>query len=77
MNSTGLRSISWTAEYLNVPPRTLYAWVKAGLIPHLRIGRRVFFREDSLEEFLSSGGSPLGNLANQTASLDSDVPLRE
>ena len=40
---------------------SLLELAKQGIIPHIRIGRRVFFRQDSLDKWLDdleTGGTP-------------------
>ena len=36
----------------------MWAWARADQIPAVRIGRRVYFRTESLDAFVESGGSP-------------------
>ena len=41
------------AEYLNVPPTTIYAWRYRGKGPQgFRVGRHLRFREGDVEEWL-------------------------
>jgi len=42
------------ANYLGVSERTLQKWVKLGTVPHYRIGRKVYFEESRLLEFVES-----------------------
>lgn len=42
------------AERLNISVRTLQKLVKSGECPHVRIGRKVFFTEGILVEFIES-----------------------
>lgn len=37
---------------LGISAWTLYEWVKAGEIPHIKIGKRVLFRRQTLLEWL-------------------------
>jgi excisionase family DNA binding protein len=40
------------AKMLSVSQRTLWSWTKAGIIPHIRIGRCVIYPADSLRIWL-------------------------
>lgn len=42
------------AERLGIPVYSVYALAREGEIPHLRIGRRVRFREEDLEAWEDS-----------------------
>lgn len=42
------------AERLSVSPLTLRRWARDSKIESVRLGRRVVFREDSLEAFVQS-----------------------
>jgi excisionase family DNA binding protein len=43
-----------TATFLGVSKRTLGEWVKSGAVPHYKVGRRVYFDEGQLFEWLES-----------------------
>jgi excisionase family DNA binding protein len=43
-----------TADILGCHTETLYRWVKAGLIPHIRVGGRVKFSAAAIEEYLQA-----------------------
>ncbi len=45
-------SVSEAAEMLGVGQATLYQYVRAGLIPHVRIGRRIVIPLKALEEWM-------------------------
>ena len=47
------------AELLNLPITTIYEHARTGLLPCVRIGRAVRFRQSDLEAFISNGGSAL------------------
>ena len=41
------------AEYLGVSPRTVARWTKRGVLPHVRLGRRVIrYRERDLDSLV-------------------------
>lgn len=41
-----------TAERLRIKPDTLQRWVAARKVPHIRMGRRVLFRERHVDEII-------------------------
>lgn len=46
------------AAYLRVPRTTLYEWLSCGIIPSLRLGKRIIrIRKSDLDAFVASGGS--------------------
>jgi excisionase family DNA binding protein len=55
-----LMTYAQAAEYLQLPRGTLYAMVSRGLIPHLRVSRRlVRFSKESLERWLAERARPV------------------
>jgi excisionase family DNA binding protein len=40
-NVPGTCRVDEAAARLGVGPKTVYAWIAAGLIPHVRVGRRI------------------------------------
>ena len=46
------------AERLRIHPITLTRYANAGKIDHLKIGKRVFFTEKQLEDFLTNSVVP-------------------
>jgi excisionase family DNA binding protein len=44
-----------TADSLRVSCHTIRQWVYQGRIPHVRIGRRVFFRESDIASIIKNG----------------------
>jgi len=49
-----LVGIREAARLLSISDRTLFTLTKAGKVPHVRINRRVLYRPDSLQEWLSA-----------------------
>ncbi len=43
-----------TASYLHISISTLYRWVHQKKIKHAKIGSRVLFSQDSLDEFINN-----------------------
>lgn len=62
-----LWSAEETAPRLGLKPVQLYAMVRANLVPHIRVGRRVMFSPRALEDWIGSGGSPLAGGWRRTA----------
>ena len=49
-------------EYLRIRPRQLYTWRMQGLIPFIRIGRALRYRQSDLDRALDAltvGGEPI------------------
>lgn len=49
-----LLTIDELAEVLSVKKSTIYQWVHMGLIPHIKVGRLLRFREEDIEKWLIS-----------------------
>lgn len=49
-----LLTIDELAEVLSLKKSTIYQWVHLGLIPHMKVGRLLRFRERDIEKWLSS-----------------------
>ena len=48
-----LINVDTTAEVLGVAPKTIRKWVSARCIPFVKVGKRVMFRQRSLELWLN------------------------
>jgi len=49
-----LLTIDELAEVLTVKKSTIYQWVHLGLIPHIKVGRLLRFKEESIQKWLIS-----------------------
>jgi DNA binding domain, excisionase family len=49
-----LLNIKEAASYLRISVSTLYRWVHQKKIKHAKIGSRVLFSQDSLDEFINN-----------------------
>jgi len=49
-----LLTIDELAEVLSAKKSTIYQWVHLGLIPHVKVGRLLRFREEDIEKWLAS-----------------------
>lgn len=47
-----LMTMSEIAQELNNSPHTIRSWVRAGFIPHLRVGRQIRFDLDEVRAWL-------------------------
>lgn len=45
-------TVKETSEFLGVSVDTIYRMVRQKQIPHFRVRKRIFFRADSLEEWM-------------------------
>lgn len=46
--------VAEAARILGVAQTTLYDWVRAGKVPHYKLGERVRFRASELDEWVTS-----------------------
>lgn len=53
MNNT-LLNVQETASYLHISISTLYRWIHQKKIKHVKIGSRVLFSQDDLNEFINN-----------------------
>ena len=49
-----LKTIKDISEYLNVKELTIYSWINKGIIPHYKIESTIRFKENEINEWLSS-----------------------
>ncbi len=49
-----LLTIDELAEVLSVKKSTIYQWVHLGLIPHIKVGRLLRFKEGNIQKWLVS-----------------------
>lgn len=54
-----LRDARWAAEFLGMAVPRVYERARQGIIPHVRIGRRIMFDPVMVEEWLRNGGKAL------------------
>lgn len=47
-------SIKETSEYTSLPVKTLYEWASLGRIPSIKLGRRVLFDLNDIDNFMAS-----------------------
>lgn len=47
-------NIKEVSEYTSLPTKTLYEWASLGRIPSIKLGRRVLFDLNDIDNFMSS-----------------------
>ena len=52
-------TVRQVGEALGVPPSTVRFWIRTGLLPAVRAGRRVLIHEHDLRRFLVPATAPL------------------
>lgn len=57
LNTRRLVDVEYPKERLGEPEWRIYELCRKGLIPHVRIGRRVKFDPQAIEEWISKGGA--------------------
>lgn len=50
-------SVSQTARYMGLSPKTIYAWAEKGAMPACKVGRVWRFDKIELDEFVRSQGA--------------------
>ena len=55
--ATTIRTAGWLAEKLQCGRPRVWFLVRQDLVPHLKIGGRVYFDEGAVEAWLAAGGS--------------------
>lgn len=63
-----LLTVEEVAPMLKMSRQALYEAVRRGLVPAVKIGRRIRFDLDALETWLECGGSPLSDKPRYAAS---------
>jgi excisionase family DNA binding protein len=54
---TSLMDAKRAAELLSVPPSWLLSQARKGVVPHVRLGRYVRFRESDVEDLIAAGAA--------------------
>lgn len=54
MDTAGLMDVREAAEYLGMHASTLYGMVRDGKVPHFRIGTRIRFSKEAIDEWVRS-----------------------
>jgi excisionase family DNA binding protein len=59
------------AILLKVSRKTIYNRVKAGTLPHARVGRKLLFSRQKLQQWIALGGDLAGTIVgNESSSLE-------
>jgi len=62
LSSYQLRSIDEAADELHLSPFTLRAWVKAGKLCAVRLGRRLFITQAEIDRQVQAGSTAKGGI---------------
>ena len=63
-----LITVKEAAELLRLRPSTIYAYTEKGILPHTKLGNRLFFQKSRLEEWVEENSYP-GRSRNNPGSL--------
>ncbi len=66
-----LRNADWMAGLLGVSRQRAYVLAREGIVPSVRIGRRVMFEEGAIIRWISEGGSAEPSSSNMSSALRS------
>jgi excisionase family DNA binding protein len=53
------QTIERAAKYLKIKKGTLYQYTSRGQVEHFKIGGRLLFKEEMLEQFIEKGRMPI------------------
>lgn len=48
-------TVSGLSKYLHVSTTTIYQYVRRGIIPHKRLGSRILFSKEKIDEWIEKG----------------------
>lgn len=63
-------NVRQAAKYLNVSSQTIYNYTKKGTLPHKRLGNRILFNREQLDEWVRGGDIECAQSKSQTFSPD-------
>lgn len=55
--SSRMLRVAAVAGMLDLPEKRIYELVRAGVLPHVRVGRSIRFNADTLSAWIEAGGS--------------------
>jgi excisionase family DNA binding protein len=58
IRGSGLLTVREAAEYLGVSRQTVYEWKAQGILAHVKLGRKLMFRQRDLDEFIQRNWKP-------------------
>jgi len=56
MNNNVYMDVRMVSEYLHVAKSTIYKWVEGNYIPHKKLGKRVLFIKNHINEWVLNNG---------------------
>lgn len=66
-------NIKEVSEYTSLPIKTLYEWASLGRIPSIKLGRRVLFDLNDIDNFMSSLKRETGHCEKIVQKVIADV----
>jgi excisionase family DNA binding protein len=71
VKNNDILDVDEAAVLLKVSKKTVYNRVKAGTLPHARVGRKLLFSRQKLNQWIALGGDLAGTIVgNQSSSLE-------
>ena len=71
VKNSDILDVDEAAVLLKVSKKTIYNRVKAGTLPHARVGRKLLFSRQKLSQWIALGGDLAGTIvSNETSSLE-------
>lgn len=71
VKSNDILDVDEAAILLKVSRKTIYNRVKAGTLPHARVGRKLLFSRQKLQQWIALGGDLAGTMVgNESSSLE-------
>jgi len=71
VKSSDILDVDEAAVLLKVSKKTIYNRVKAGTLPHARVGRKLLFSRQKLHQWIALGGDLAGTMVgNELSSLE-------
>jgi excisionase family DNA binding protein len=68
-------SIQWLSIYLGIKPKSVYAMVEKGQVPHYRVGKLIRFKRSEIDEWMK--GNKKDCVAPERAARKALGPLRK
>lgn len=62
MNNNVYMDVRMVSEYLRVARSTIYKWVEEKYIPHKKLGKRVLFIKEHIDEWVLNNGVIVNDL---------------
>lgn len=70
-------SIKDVSEYTSLPVKTLYEWASQGRVPSIKVGRRVLFDLNDIDEFMKSLKRVINKCEKTVSKITGDINSEE